>query len=297
MLVWHKHKAKVRSLAFSPDSRHIITTAGISRYVWLWEATTGKLVRKLAARNRAMRAAIYLPDGQHVVGLSERFFATVWHVETGEAVATLETAQVNYLDTLAASPDGKRLVIYTQREFEEWNDPARPTREARRRDNSLGGGYGYPFQCGFSPAGTYFWHSGIALVLKDAKSLTEVRRLTDPDGALPAGCAFTADESRVCVAFGHRAVVWRLDEDKAQPVKLRGHKHQVRAVGFLPGGGTVLTAAMDGTVRLWDANTGAEQRSFDWGIGKVRVAAVSPDGTLCAAGGDDGHLVVWDVDR
>jgi WD40 repeat protein len=67
-------------------------------------------------------------------------------------------------------------------------------------------------------------------------------------------------------------------------------------VGFLPGGGTVLTAAMDGTVRLWDAATGAEQRSFDWGIGKVRVAAVSPDGTMCAAGSDDGRLVVGDVD-
>jgi WD40 repeat protein len=53
---------------------------------------------------------------------------------------------------------------------------------------------------------------------------------------------------------------------------------------------------MDGTVRLFDSTTGAETRSFDWSIGPVQAAAVSPDGTLCAAGGDDGHLVVWDVD-
>jgi WD40 repeat protein len=53
---------------------------------------------------------------------------------------------------------------------------------------------------------------------------------------------------------------------------------------------------MDGTARVWDQNTGAEIRSFDWGIGKVTVAAVSPDGTLCAAGSADGRVIVWDVD-
>lgn len=66
----------------------------------------------------------------------------------------------------------------------------------------------------------------------------------------------------------------------------------VRAVGFSTDGGTVLTAAMDGTVRIWDVNTGAEVRAFEWGIGKVRAAVVSPDGALCAAGSDSGHLVV-----
>jgi WD40 repeat protein len=53
---------------------------------------------------------------------------------------------------------------------------------------------------------------------------------------------------------------------------------------------------MDSTARLWDSATGAEKRSFDWGIGQVLVAAVSADGTLCAAGSKDGRIVVWDVD-
>jgi WD40 repeat protein len=149
---------------------------------------------------------------------------------------------------------------------------------------------------GYSPAGTYFWTASHSVTLLDPTTHTPRRTLVDDQGASAKTVAFSQDETRVCVAFGHRAAVWRLDDPEAKAVKLRGHKQQVRAVGFLPGGGTVLTAATDGTVRLWDANTGTEQRSFDWGIGKVRVAAVSPDGMLCAAGSDDGRLVVWDVD-
>ena len=81
-----------------------------------------------------------------------------------------------------------------------------------------------------------------------------------------------------------------------RPLLLRGHALLVRAIGFLPGGATILTAGMDGTARLWDANTGNELRVFDWGIGKIRVAAISPDGLTCAAAGDSGQIVVWDVD-
>ncbi len=149
---------------------------------------------------------------------------------------------------------------------------------------------------GYSPTGRFFWITSHCVLLYDVTTHTPMRALTDEHDASARAVAFTPDESRVCVAFGHRAAVWRLDDMAPPPVKLRGHKQQVRAVGFLPGGGTVLTAAMDGTVRLWDADAGTELRSFDWGIGKVRVAAVSPDGTMCAAGSDDGRLVVWDVD-
>ncbi len=64
MLVWRGHNAKVRSLAFSPDGRYIATTASQSRFVWLWEAPTGKLVRKLSGSGGAARVAAFLPDNR-----------------------------------------------------------------------------------------------------------------------------------------------------------------------------------------------------------------------------------------
>jgi WD40 repeat protein len=299
MLVWKGHKAKLRSLGFSPDGGTIATTAGNSKFVWLWEATTGKMVRKLeSGKYSATRVAAFFPDGRHILGLHHYRPATVWDLNTGSVVAELESSSWYQGDYFAIAPDGSRLLLFSGSQLAEWNDPTRPDTVPRPcdRNRPLPPPFYYRFPMGFSPGGKYFWGAWGTVHLFDATTLEPRRMLTDPDGAGAMAVGFAQDESRVCVAFGHRAVVWRLDDPQAPPLKLRGHKQQVRAVGFLPGGGAVLTAAMDGTVRIWDANTGTEQRAFNWGIGKVRVAAVSPDGTMCAAGSDDGRLVVWDVD-
>jgi WD40 repeat protein len=298
MLVWKGHKAKVRTLAFAPDGQSIVTTAGNSKFAWLWEATTGKLICKLVGPNTATRIAAFFPDGKHVIGLHDNRPASVWSVNSGARIAELQPRGWYYPDTLAMTPDGSRLYLLVGQQLAEWTDPTRPDPVPRPCDRHLPqpGNFYCPFQMGYSPTGKYFWAIWGDLLLFDADTFTPRHRLADADGASAKAVGFSQDESRVCVAFGHRAAIWRLDDIQARPVKLRGHKQQVRAVGFLPGGNLVLTAAMDGTVRIWNAHTGTEERAFDWGIGKVRIAAVSPDGTMCAAGGDEGRLVVWDVD-
>lgn len=299
MLVWHGHGAKVRSLAFSPDGRLLATTAGSSQYVWLWEASTGKRVRKLQDLSAA-RAVAFFPGGRHVAATWEYGGATVWEVESGAVAARFQSPRGQYPDALAVSPDGTRLFgCQAAQSVFEWSGPARMSALTRYPPDRT-----YDVLCrgvpriGLSPRGTYFCVAEWGMWLREPIGMELRLNLRVPVGRASASAfAWTPDESRLAVAFGHGAAVWRTDDWAAPPVRIAGHGNLVRAIGFLPGGGQVLTAAMDGTVRLWDATTGAETRSFDWGIGKVQAAAVSPDGTLCAAGGDDGHLVVWDVDQ
>jgi WD40 repeat protein len=298
MLIWRGHRAKVRSLAFSPDGRFLATTSGTSRFVWLWNPTTGKIVRKLSGSNRSARVAAFFPDGKHVA-------ATQWwpgggwicDVETGATVAGFQREGQDP-DLLAVSPDGARLLAGNSAAVAVWDLPlAQPSVEHRQADHTIPMRLRGTPRIGFSPKGTYFCGAEWLMHLCDPVTLAVRRTLSAPVGdASAATFAFTLDEERLVVAFGFGAAVWRVGEWETKPVRIAGHGNLVRAVGFLPGGATVLTAAMDGTVRLWDSSTGAETRSFDWGIGKVQAAAVSPDGTMCAAGGDDGHLVVWDVD-
>ena len=56
---------------------------------------------------------------------------------------------------------------------------------------------------------------------------------------------------------------------------LRGHSHRVISVAFSPDGTRIVSGSTDRLVKIWDAETGAEVRSFvggrsgSWGGGLI----------------------------
>jgi WD40 repeat protein len=82
-----------------------------------------------------------------------------------------------------------------------------------------------------------------------------------------------------------------------KPVRIRneGRKH-FTGVAFHPSGKYLAAASTDESVKIYEAATGREARTFAWQIGKMRSVAFSPDGSVAAAGSDRGKVVVWDVD-
>ena len=88
------------------------------------------------------------------------------------------------------------------------------------------------------------------------------------------------------------AIIWDLSE----PVTiLRGHRGEIKDVGFRRDGEQVATAGADGSLRIWDDARGIELRKMQGHQGEVNALDYLGDGFLIATGGEDGLLKLWDL--
>jgi len=298
MIVWQAHKSRIRHMAFAPDGAELATTAGSSKFVSLWRAATGEAAGRLVGHTTYARAVAYSLDGRFVAATQNTAAARVWDRSTGAVVAVLKTSGW-CLDSVTFRPDSSAVAVPTDRGVGEWrcsdfNGGSRPLAPGAR----LGSTSAFR-RILFSPCGRYLAASEFRdFNLFDAAGQSGlICRLPDPQGK--AGDAtqfsFAPDGNTLAVVYGLRIHLFALPRGKELAV-LRGHPNYIHAVGFMPDGREMVSAGADGIVRVWNPATGAETRSFDWGIGKVCAAAISPDGMLCAAGGENGKVVVWDVD-
>src|ERR1700709_41272 len=79
--------------------------------------------------------------------------------------------------------------------------------------------------------------------------------------------------------------------------KFEGHTDEVRGVIHLSGEQRMITCSLDGSLRLWNLQTG-KQIGNDWrdGESKVYTIALSPDGKKVVSGSNDAVVRLWDID-
>ncbi|KAH3665847.1 hypothetical protein OGAPHI_004035 [Ogataea philodendri] len=118
----------------------------------------------------------------------------------------------------------------------------------------------------------------------------------------------TADVLSVSIAANSRQIV-SASRDKSVKLwntqgqcmaTLESHTDWVNAVRFSPSTdesktSTVISAGSDKLVKAWDLRDYSLAADFVGHTGYVSTITISPDGSLCASGGKDGTIILWEM--
>jgi len=179
--------------------------------------------------------------------------------------------------------------------------------------NKQGNYLGFVYSAVYSSSGKWIATGGGDTTVKlwDAETGKETRTLYGHTSEVRA-VAFSPDEKRIAascsIVFSDEQSVTRVwnIEDGRELFALKGHTGGITCVAFSPDGKTIITGSYDGTVRLWDAETGGETAIFPsysietsdawwrrYSESFVYSLACSPDGEKIAAGYQDGQVRIW----
>ncbi|MGW8250937.1 MAG: WD40 repeat domain-containing protein, partial [Anaerolineales bacterium] len=75
---------------------------------------------------------------------------------------------------------------------------------------------------------------------------------------------------------------------------LRGHSSDVWDLAYSPDGGQLASASLDGTAKLWDAESGVEIFTLGGHQKALRAIAYNPDGSQLATADEEGVVILWD---
>jgi WD40 repeat protein len=274
---------QVNSVALSKDAALLATGSSDGRYahgvlqagarcldpgaVRLWDARTGRLLRRLGDPAEQVMAVALSPEGRRVAGgggnTGGSGVVRLWDTATGTEVWSRDDHTAEVL-AIAYAPDGSSVVTAAADGLVKFRDPA--TGAVRQTLTGHAGGAtslafsadGALLACGEGHGATRLWEARTGRLLRTFKTA----------GAQPA----TAGEPR---------------------------RRFLTSLALTPDGRTVVTNAasagsfFDEPVRFWDAQTGEQKKEFaDKGHGAQPVA-LSPDGSILAAGGKTVKL--WDM--
>lgn len=270
-----EHPDSITAIALSPDSTKL-ATAGGDWVVRLWDVSTGKFINSLKGHPGAVNAVTFSPDGKTLASAGSSL--RLWDADTGE-LRHADDKDLGSIDRLIFSPDGKTVAGAGgwDRAVHLWDVNTRTHQKTPK------GHTGEIRDIAFSPdSGTLVSAGTDAMRLWDVRTGTELKSLPTPQDKIPQPVP----------------PILKLEAlNKAYLPRQRDHVHSVR---FSEDATKLISVSQDGSLHVWDVETGLYQASFSLGAHSdlIGVLAFSEDGQYLAnKDGFEGRLRVWDVEN
>ena len=310
-------KGRANDIALSPDGSQLAVATGIG--IWLYNARTGAEIALLTGHTDRVTSVTYSPKGKLLASASSREIS-LWNLHTQEHKATFEDKGGNSLvwspydqwlavgrwgevcllnaytgeeqftffgytagvSHLAFSPDSQTLAAAVDYgTMHLWNVRT----GAAQNFKGIEGHTDSISALAFSPIRNEFvsaaWDS--TLRLWNARTGQNIKTLNN----LWIGCAaYSPNGSTLAVGRGPEILLLNANTLELQQT-ISGHIDGIHSLVFSSDGSTLASASSDGTISLWNAETGSHRLTIE-GHFNFYSAALSPDGKTLATSSPDG---------
>ncbi len=283
---------EVDEIAWDADGTRIAAVGWDSK-IKIWDTSDGSLVATIHGDSEAYLSIAFSPDGSRLCAAGTDGSTTCWDAKTYERVFRQYddpalTRRIRY------SPDGTRIAIASTDRGITIRDAAKGTLIARS-------------SWSFHTLNTMAWSP-------DGKTLATGGRdrtvgLWDPDRLVKRfalrgfldeikSIAWSPDGSRIAAATGGENAVVRIapvDRPADAFVVPEAHQKTIRMIRFDASGKQFATASNDGSVKIWNAETLKNTRTFHVDRNIIASVCFHPDGESIACGDFLGAIRIWNV--
>lgn len=290
-------EAAISDLGFSPDGETVAMcgAAGSGLYRLdtldeIWHVSTGIAVNSIA----------FSSTGSFLAAGSDNKTVVLLNAENGKSLRKLEGFS-DWVGSVAFTASGRYLAAGSFQTIMVWDTTTWSALPALKGHSS------YIWNLAFSPAEDNLLTSASVdntIILWDVAFGQQLRTLRGPTYWMRS-VAFSPDGRLIASGSGDGNVLLWDAASGEQVFTLRAHRGYIWDVAFSPDGLVLATASEDQTVILWDfsalsGGAGGNSDNFTSVVLKehpsgVRSLAFSPDGSILAAGSDDGTLVLWAI--
>jgi len=262
------HESLINTCSFSKDGNLIISSSADGT-VRLWHAGSGEQLASFDGHDGCMvQSCAFIPEGAKPI---RKAFV---HCSTRDSDTESE-----YSTSLSASPSLQSLTFSASPSLQS---------VASKVAEIQGAGEDYAGQLVISASDEDIkvWS------LSDGKERATM--MIESDGTLQ-GFALSPDGSKVLTNMDDQCMILSTI-GRRRAVMLDGHEGTAKSFVFSTDGKFILTSATDGSVKLWDSETGDEVVSYEGHSASVWKALFSPDGFQVLTCSADKSLRLWERD-
>jgi WD40 repeat protein len=289
------HEDLIRWAAFSPDGK-LIATGSKDKTVRLWDVATGALRATLAGPEKTVNTVDFAPNGRIVYGLSQDGTLFAWPITGGKAVAQMQFGNDDGL-SFAQSPDGATLAVSgSAGTIRLWDGNTYALRRTLLGD--VDGPIGLVV---FSPDSKLLVSTSIGgdAELWDVAMGVDVAKVKFNDNQMIGGAiapnglhfAYGSLDGKAGISSTQTLSAGRLRTDTPQ----FEFTTNIIDLGYSADGRLLITGGGDGSVRLWNGQSGLIGKQLEACERPILHVVLSDDGTRAAASCGTTQATLWDT--